>query len=107
MLTLAELEEFNKKPSPCPLCKSEGTLHREYRKAPGGRVKGDKQTEYFRDVAGIRKRCKEHFVKSGEMDQVRHKFGSIFDESLVSAAAQRIEGGDHKTNQEDSKTKND
>jgi hypothetical protein len=103
-MTLEELEKFKEKPTPCPLCKSEGTLNREYRKAPAGRVKGDKQVEYFKETSGIRKRCKEHFVKSGEMDQVRNKFGNIFDESLVSAAADRIRSGKGKDNNEDSKS---
>lgn len=45
---------------------------------------------YERDIAGMKQSFKEHFVKSGEMDQVAHKHGKEFTDSLVGAAANRV-----------------
>lgn len=48
---------------------------------------------YHAQIAKMKRNSKEHFVKSGEMDQIRHKHGKAFDDALVGAAAKRIRDG--------------
>lgn len=71
----------------CPSCK--GKMHRIYIKAPMGRI-GGKDSQ--RSIGSMRRSFNERFVKK-ELDDVRHKFGHLFDESLVSAATKRIKEG--------------
>lgn len=49
--------------------------------------------DYDSQIKKMKRSSKERFVKSGEMDSVRHKFGSSFDEGLVGAANDRIRNG--------------
>jgi len=51
------------------------------------------RNDYSTQIDKMKRASKERFVKSGEMDQTRHKFGSEFDDSLVAAAAGRIKSG--------------
>lgn len=87
-----DIAEYDKNPRICE-CEGKGQYIRVFRKAPGGAVKLGGESDYHRDVSNTRRRCQEHFVKSGEMDQCRHKFGKTFDDALVSAAAKRIQEG--------------
>jgi len=67
-------------------CDCGGTMHRVFLKAPMGRVGGKSSS---RSIASMKKSFNERFVKK-EIDDVRHKHGKVFDDSLRSAAAQRI-----------------
>jgi len=67
----------------CPNCDYE-TMNRVWRKAPSGRV-----ADAAGDISRMQQSFKERFVKK-ELDDVRDKFGKLYDESTRSAAAQRI-----------------
>lgn len=54
--------------------------------------------DYDTQIRKLKQSCNEHFVKSGEMDQVRHEHGSAFDDSLVYAATDRIKSGNATNN---------
>lgn len=54
-------------------------------KAPAGKVEGG----YVVETARLQQSLKERFMKK-EVDDVRHKFGALYDDSVRSAAAQRI-----------------
>lgn len=74
----------------CPNCE-EHNMERVWRSAPSIRMGNDSSDH---NIAKMKKSFHERFVKSGEMDQVRHKHGKLFDQSLVSAAADRIKSGE-------------
>lgn len=90
-IALADIENYDLGPRHC---ECGGLFRRVFRKAPGGSVKQGGAQDYARDVANTRRRCRQHFVKSGEMDQCKHEHGKVFDEALVSAAASRIANGE-------------
>lgn len=74
----------------CPSCEAElqkvFTLQSQMgRPAFAGKVKDE-----AKENADMKQSFHERFIKSGEMDQCRHKHGKLFDQSLVSAAAKRI-----------------
>ncbi len=72
----------------CPSCGDETGAYREiFTKAPLGRVGGPGSD---RDIAAMQQSFREHFQKSGEADEVRHKHGSAFDDSIRGAAAEKI-----------------
>lgn len=71
----------------CPSCESEMSI-RIPEKAPAGFMKRD----YDSEVAGMQKSFRKRFMKK-EIDDVRHKFGGLIDESLVAGEAKRIREG--------------
>ena len=83
---IADIENYDAGPRSC---ECGGFYRRVFRKAPGGSVKLGGNEDYKRDERNVRRRCNEHFVQSGEMDQCRHKFGKTFDDALVSAEVGR------------------
>lgn len=88
LLTYEEMKAIERSPVPCPGCDTVGTYSRSYSgKAPMGRMGGESSE---RSIESMQKSFKEHFLKSGEMDQIRHKHGVEFDDSLRGAAADRI-----------------
>jgi len=72
----------------CPICNKE--LDRVWLKAPYYGQLGPEGSS--KNIDAMKKSFHERFVKK-DMDQVRHKFGNLFDESLVSAAVNRIREG--------------
>ena len=68
----------------CPNC-DHPQMNRIWVKAPSGRV-ADKAG----DIVKMKKSFQERFIKH-ELDDVRHKKGRMYDESIRSAAAQKIE----------------
>jgi hypothetical protein len=78
--------EFYKDPQDCPECEGELSGKRIIDGAPMSRVGGAGSD---RQIKAMKKSFKKRFVNK-EIDDVRHRQGNIFDESLVSAAAERI-----------------
>lgn len=64
-------------------------VRRVYINAPAFRVGGEGSP---RSVGAMRRSYDERFVKSGELDQIRHKHGDAFDDSLRAGAIGRIKG---------------
>lgn len=77
-------------PAPCPDC--EGLAPRIFVMPPMIRIGGDGSD---RQIKAMKHSFRKRFVQK-EMDDVRHKHGNNFDESLASAAVERI-----KNKQED------
>jgi hypothetical protein len=72
----------------CPACNDNtGSYKETWTKAPMARIGGSGSE---RDIAAMQKDCRERFVKSGEMDDIRHRHGSAFDDSIRGAAIERI-----------------
>jgi len=69
----------------CPNC-SEGVLTLTFRKAPMGRIGGEKST---RSIESMKESLDQRFIKK-DLDDVRHKWGVLYDDSIRSAAVQRI-----------------
>jgi hypothetical protein len=67
----------------CPNCDCE-KMQRVWLKAPSGKV-----ADAAGDIAKMKKSFHERFIKH-ELDDVRDKKGKLYDESIRSAAAQRI-----------------
>jgi hypothetical protein len=67
-----------------------GVISRVFVKAPMGRVGADGSD---RQLGDMKRSFNERFIKSGEMDAVRHKHGDDFNDSLVSAAVKRVKEG--------------
>lgn len=65
-------------------------LRRVFRNAPATKIGGK---DSAREINAMKRSFDQRFVKSGEMDQVRHKHGSTFDESLAAGATRRLTGG--------------
>lgn len=72
----------------CPNCEHP-EMERIWKKAPSAKVGNDRSDE---NIAKMKKSFKERFVKK-ELDDVRHRSGKLFDDSIRSAAAQRIKKG--------------
>jgi len=72
----------------CPSC--EGVLQRVWLKPPAYNSLGKEGSD--KSIKAMQQSFKERFVKK-EIDDVRHKFGKTFDDSLVSSAAKRIREG--------------
>jgi len=72
----------------CPTCKK--TMEFVMVKPPSGSSIGKEGSDT--SIRAFQQKCKERFVKK-ELDDVRHKFGRNFDDSLVSSAAKRIKEG--------------
>ena len=88
LLTYEEMKAIEKDPVACPGCDSVGTYARSFSgKAPMTRMGGEKSE---RSIESMQQSLKERFLRSGEMDQIRHKHGVEFDDSLRGAAADRI-----------------
>jgi putative FmdB family regulatory protein len=71
----------------CPSCGD--VMERVWLKAPMTRIGGEGSD---RQIESMKRSFNEHFV-GHEMDDIRHKHGRLFDESLASAAARRIKDG--------------
>ena len=69
----------------CPNCE-DGEMHIAFLKPILGRMGGDNSD---RSVSSMKRSFNERFVKK-EIDEVRHKYGVLFDDSLRSGAVQRI-----------------
>ena len=74
--------------SVCSEC-GRNELVRVYTKAPSLRMGGRSA-----EMSSLKRSCDQRFVKSGEMDQVRHKHGEAFDESLMAGAVKRAKSGE-------------
>lgn len=69
-------------------CSKDGYKMKQiWKRAPTTFIGGDKSD---RRIALMRKSFRERFTKGPEIDDVRHKKGKLFDDSLRSAAATRI-----------------
>lgn len=68
----------------CPNCDHE-YMEREWRTAPSGVSPGT-------EVDKMKRSFRERFIKK-EVDDVRHKHGRLYDDAVVSSAAQRIKDG--------------
>lgn len=73
-------------PLACPECK-EQTYKEVWTKAPMGRIGGSGSE---RDIKAMQQSFQQRFAKSGEMDDIRHKHGTAFDDSIRGAAVERI-----------------
>jgi hypothetical protein len=73
----------------CPNCEHP-EMQRVWLKAPSGRIGGAKSE---RSIESMQHSFKERFVK-GEINDVRHRFGKLFDQNLVSSAVKRIKDGE-------------
>lgn len=72
----------------CPKCNdTTGNYKEAWTKAPAFRFGGNGSD---RDIAAMQKNLRDRFVKSGEIDDVRHKHGSAFDDAIRGAAVERI-----------------
>lgn len=71
-------------PSPCPDCEKDS--RRAYVRAPLTRTGGEGSD---RQISSMKRSFRQRFVKK-EIDDIRHKHGNLFDESLVSKAVDRI-----------------
>jgi transcriptional regulator NrdR family protein len=69
----------------CPNCDCE-KMDQVWKHAPSMKIGNDRDP---RNIARMQKSLQERFVKK-EIDEVRHKHGKLFDDSLRSAAAQKI-----------------
>lgn len=67
----------------CPNCE-EADLEKVWRNAPLGKVHDEAG-----EVSRMKQSFKERFIKK-DVDDVRHKHGKLYDDSIRSAAAQRI-----------------
>lgn len=86
VIKIAELDAYNES---CPHCgAANGEWHREILTAPSGGVKRDHAAE----TKALQQSLKERFVKR-DLDDMRHKHGSVFDDSLRGAAVDRIKDG--------------
>lgn len=85
---IIKLDDLERYVETCPKCQGDH-WHRTFKKAPPGRIKGDHAHETGRMQQSLR----ERFVRTGGMDEVRHKHGSAFDDSLRGAAVDRIKEG--------------
>lgn len=70
----------------CPNC--EGMMERVWIHAPST-VNGSAKPKSDDQIRKFQQSCKERFVKK-ELDDVRHKHGRLYDDSVRSAAAQKI-----------------
>lgn len=70
----------------CPNCDHE-KMNRVWIKAPGMKMGKDSD---MHNINRMKQSFKERFVKK-ELDDVRNKFGRLYDDSTRSAAAQKIE----------------
>ena len=70
------------------LCECGAFMQRIFLKPPAHRQLGAEGTD--KNIAAMKRSFNTKFVNGGEMDEVRHKHGNTFDESLVSAAVDRI-----------------
>lgn len=68
----------------CPSCDHE-FLERVWRTAPAAKFGNDRDPH---NIARMQRSMDQRFVTKG-MDDVRHKHGKLFDESLVSAAVKK------------------
>ena len=68
----------------CPNCDHEH-MEQVWRRAPAAKFGNDQTPE---NIARMKRSFDERFVKK-DMDNVRHKFGRLFDESLVSKAVDK------------------
>lgn len=75
----------------CPHCGS--TMRHEWLSAPNSNALGKEGSD--KSIAAMKRSFKQRFVKK-EIDDVRHKHGESFDQSLSGAAAQRIKDGGGK-----------
>lgn len=71
----------------CPECESTVTLSN---KLPPSRIRGGVKKTHAQETAALQQSLRERFVTSGEMDQVKHKHGSEFHDSIRGAAVDRI-----------------
>lgn len=67
----------------CKKC-DQGEVRRVFVKAPASKMGGEKN-----EINSMKRSFDQRFVNSGEMDQVRHKHGDLFDESLMAGAVRR------------------
>lgn len=84
IIKIAELDAYSES---CPHCGADD-WHREILTAPVGKVKRDHAGE----TAALQQSLKERFIKR-DLDDMRHKHGSVFDDSLRGAAVDRIKEG--------------
>lgn len=68
----------------CPSCETTMEIHTP-NEAPAGHMKRD----YDSEVSAMQSSFRHRFMKK-ELDDVRHKFGSLIDDSLVAGEARRI-----------------
>lgn len=73
----------------CPKCG--GHMRHVWLSAPNANDLGQEGSN--KSLAAMRQSFRQRFVKK-EIDDVRHKHGETFDDSLVSAAVKRIEDGE-------------
>ena len=69
----------------CPSC-DHPEMQRVWLQAPGSRIGGDSTPQ---NMAKMKESFHQRFVKK-ELDDVRNKFGRLYDDSTRSAAAQKI-----------------
>jgi len=69
----------------CPNC-GDADLHLTFRKAPMGRIGGEKST---RSIESMKDSFNQRFIKK-DLDDVRHKHGVLYDDSIRSAAVARL-----------------
>ena len=82
------IKEGDNPEPPCPNCGS-GNLKRVWLKAPAMRMGGDGSN---RSIASMKKSFNERFIKK-EIDDVRHRHGDVFNDSLRGGAVERIKKG--------------
>ena len=91
IVKLADLDAYDAKlKAGCPLCNESGTCRRVITKAPLARMGGEGSA---RQIVDMKRSFKERFWKGGGADDVRHKHGDAFDDSLRGAAVTRIKEG--------------
>ena len=71
----------------CPNCEAE--MHKVYLKSPAFRMGGEGSD---RQIASMQKSFRERFKKK-EADDIRHKHGKDFDDSLAHGEVRRIKNG--------------
>lgn len=90
MIDLREVEEDKIEAAmlfKCPNCDHE-PMEKVWRTAPAAKFGNDSDPH---NIKRMQNSLDQRFVKK-DMDNVRHKFGKLFDESLVSAAVTKAKG---------------
>ena len=86
-IRLSEIEGWTRV---CPTCSGEVERLTVPLSAPALHIDGN---NYGAQISKMKRSFNERFVKSGEIDDVRHKHGVAFDDSLRGAAVEKIKNG--------------